>query len=71
MCLCVVLDNCIFICMADYDEALKHNRFTALEKDPIYNKRCITLILQYRDDISLSHLYFHLSSARENTYACS
>ena len=38
----------------------------------VFNKQYnITLVLQYGGDISLSHLYFHLPSARENNHTCS
>ncbi len=35
----------------------------------MYNIQYITLVVQYRDDMSL--LYFHLPSTRVNTYVCS
>ncbi len=52
----IMLDNCIFRCMAELplnNDSLKHNRFTLLEKHPVYYKQFITLIIQYGGDITL------------------
>ncbi len=71
--LCVALDDWIFKSMLQLplnNEALKQfmNCFGTVSN--IYNKQFITLVVQIGGDISLSHVYFHLPSAREDTYVC-
>ncbi len=54
------------------NEALKRDHFTDWKNIQCKtNKQIITLVAQYRDDISPSRLYCHSSAAHENTSMCS